>query len=76
MNRSKRKAPRESVIDRLGGKANVIAMIVFFIIAVGGGIAWMEIEAREAERAQYIDSWPITMNQNIEWTWAGKENTK
>ena len=72
MNRNKRKAPRESFADMLGGKANCFAMVIFAAIVLTVGIAWIEIEARRAEANAYIDSWPITINRNIELTWAGK----
>lgn len=64
------------IIDLLGGRANAIAMMIFFVLSLAVGMVWIEIEARKAEADQYIASWPITTNQYIEWTWAGKETRK
>lgn len=63
---------KESLIERLGGKANVIAMAIFAVIVLTVGEIWIEYEARQEEESQYIDSWEITQNRYIEWTWAGK----
>ena len=64
------------IIDLLGGRANAIAMVIFFVLSLTVGMVWIEIEARKAEADQYIASWLITTNQHIEWTWAGKETGK
>lgn len=76
MRTRKTKPPRETMTERLGGKVNVIAMFVFFIISMTVGMILIDSEARKAEESQYLDSWEITQNRNIEWTWAGKEARK
>ena len=62
----------ESIVEKLGGKINCIAMAIFAAVAITAGILWMDAEDAKARDAQYFDSWPITMNQYIEWEWAGK----
>lgn len=68
MNKAKRKAQRE-----ISDKANRIAMIIFSVVVLTVGIIWIEIDARKKSDAQWLDSWDITINRNIEWSWAGKE---
>lgn len=68
MNKAKRKATRE-----ISDKANRIAMIIFSVVVLTVGIIWIEIDARKKSEAQWLDSWDITINRNIEWSWAGKE---
>lgn len=46
--------------------------IIIAAAILAAGIAWTEIEIKAAEEQRYIASWPITVNKNIEWTWAGK----
>lgn len=63
------KGRKESITEKLGGKANCIAMAIFAVIILGGGIAWMEIDYQRQREAQYIGSIPMA-NQHIEWTYA------
>ena len=53
------------------GERNWPAVIVAAVI-LAAGIMWTELEIKAAEESRYIASWSITVNQNIEWTWAGK----
>ena len=68
MNKAKRKATRE-----ISDKANRIAMIIFSVVVLTVGIIWIDADARKKSEAQWLDSWDITINRNIEWSWAGKE---
>ena len=65
MSRGKREA-RDNFITE-----NWAAIIIAAVI-LAAGIIWTELEERAAEEARYIDSWQITENRNIEWTWAGR----
>ena len=63
---------KEPFTERLGGRRNCIAMAIFATLALAIGGILIEIEARQAEAAQYIDSWPITINRHIELGYAEK----
>ena len=63
---------KETFTEKLGGRRNCIAMAIFAALALAIGGILIEIEARQAEDAQYIDSWPITVNRHIELGYAGK----
>lgn len=74
MNRRERKA-RESLTDLLGGKKNCIAMAIVAALIIGGTVIYTAIENRARREAQYIASWPITINQHIELGYAMKGGT-
>ena len=52
-----------------GEKINRIAMILFAVIVIGGGIIGTEIEIARKREAQYIGSYPMA-NQHITWSYA------
>jgi len=54
----------------MNDKKNLILMILFVILFLGGGIVCTEIEIARKREAQYIDSWDITENQYIVLTYA------
>ena len=60
---------REPLVERLGGRGQVIAMIIVAVLVLGIGITWIEIDARKSWEAQWIASYPMA-NQHIEWHYA------
>lgn len=60
---------REPLMERLGGRGWVISMIILFVAMMAVGIGWIEIDARRAWEAQWIDSYPMA-NQHIEFHYA------
>lgn len=60
---------REPLMERLGGRAQVIWMIIVSVIVLAAGIAWIEIDARQKWEAQWIGSYPMA-NQHIEFHYA------
>lgn len=51
------------------------ALIVVLVIV--NAVLWgMGIWNRSRQEPDYIDSWEITENRHIEWTWAGKGTGK
>lgn len=67
MNRQRKS--KESIIEKMGGRNQVIAMIIVAVLALGIGITWIEIDARKRWEAQWIASYPMA-NQHIEWHYA------
>ena len=60
---------REPLVERLGGRGQVIAMIIVAVLVLGIGITWIEIDVRQRWEAQWIGSYPMA-NQHIEWHYA------
>lgn len=60
---------KESIIEKLGGRNQVIAMIIVTVLVLGIGITWIEIDARKKWEAQWIGSYPMA-NQHIDYHYA------
>lgn len=60
---------REPLLERLGGRGQVIWMIIVSVVVLAVEIAWIEIDARREWEAQWIGSYPMA-NQHIEFHYA------
>ena len=66
-----KKQRNQELIERMGGKKQIIAQIVAIILAIVflTGLDSYLVNKRRAD--MWIESYPMA-NQHIEWTYAGK----